>query len=151
MLRTIQQAYSKAPCFENVSELMTNIINAPVTRLDDFLFNSIKGVAGYLDLKAEIERTSRIYQNAHLKGEERILDICSQEHATAYINPIGGAELYAKARFQERGTQLSFLRPRPLTYSQGKCEFVPWLSMLDVLMFNERSSVQKLLAERDLQ
>lgn len=151
MLRTIQQAYSKAPCYEDASELMANIINAPVNRLDDFLFNSIKAVAGYLDIEAEIERTSRIYRNAHLKGEERILDICRQEHATVYVNPIGGTELYAKERFQEQGIQLSFLRPRPITYSQGKGEFVPWLSILDVLMFNERSAVRELLAERDVQ
>jgi hypothetical protein len=151
LLRTIRQAYAKAPCYNKVIELIEQIVNYPTNKLDDFLLNSIRSVAGYLSLKVEIESTSRVYQNAYLKGQERILNICQQEHADIYINPIGGTELYDKAIFEKQGVQLAFLRPRQISYLQGKGEHVPYLSILDVLMFNETGEVTKLLAERDLE
>jgi hypothetical protein len=97
----------------------------------------------------EIVPTSRAYENAHLKGQERILDICRQERAEVYINSIGGKLLYDPAVFLSQGIQLHFLRSRAVSYPQGKAEFVPWLSIMDVLMFNEPSAVRQLLHEMD--
>lgn len=149
-LRTIQLAYGRAPCYAQVFSLLESLINYPSIRLDEFLLNSLREVMRYLSLEVEIVSTSRIYKNAHLKGQERILDICRQERANVYINPIGGVDLYDRASFSEQGLSLCFLRSRPINYSQGKEEHVPWLSILDVLMFNKPSSVRGLLAERDL-
>lgn len=150
LLRTIRQAYGKAPCYIQVSALLESLINYPSTRLDEFLLNSLREIVHYLSLEVEIVSSSRIYKNAHLKGEERILDICRQEQANIYINPVGGVDLYDRASFSKQDLSLYFLRSRPISYSQGKGEHVPWLSILDVLMFNEPSAVRRLLAEKDL-
>lgn len=150
LLRTIRQAYGKAPYYAPVSALMENLINYPATRLDAFLLNSIREIVRYLSLGVEIVNTSRIYKNAHLKGQERILDICRQERADTYINPIGGMGLYDRTRFAERGLSLYFLRSRPISYSQGKGEHIPWLSIMDLLMFNEPAVTRRLLTEMDL-
>lgn len=150
LLRTIRQAYAKAPCYAEVSTLMERIIRHPVRRLDEFLLNSLREIAGYLALPAEIVGSTRGYGNAQLHGQERILDICRQEGATRYINAIGGETLYERARFSEQGVELRFLRSRPLHYAQGDAEFVPWLSILDVLMFNPQPQARRLLDEMDL-
>lgn len=150
LVRTIRQAYGKAPCYAQVSVLIERVINYPARKLDDFLLFSLREVARYLSLEVEIVNTSRIYKNSHLKGQDRILDICRQEQAGRYINPIGGQGLYDKATFMAHGLQLQFLRPRPISYPQGNGEFVPWLSILDVLMFNEQTDVRQLLTEIDL-
>jgi len=150
LLRTIRQAYRRAPCYVQASALLESIINHPSTRLDEFLLNSIREIVSYLSLEVEIVASSHIYQNTHLKGQERILDICRQEHASIYINPIGGVDLYDRASFSKYDLSLCFLRSRQVGYSQGKGEHVPWLSIMDVLMFNEPSVVRRLLAERDL-
>ena len=150
LLRTIRQAYGKAPCYAQASSLMENLIHYPSSRLDEFLLNGLCEVARYLSLEVEIVSTSRIYENAHLKGQERILDICRQEQAHVYINPIGGVGLYDRARFSQQGLRLDFLRSRPVSYAQGKGEHVAGLSMMDVLMFNEPTAARRLLAEMDL-
>lgn len=150
LLRTIRQAYVRAPCYVPVYTLMENLINYPSPRLDEFLLNSIREVVHYLSLKVEIVNSSRFYNNARLKGQERILDICRQERADVYINPIGGVNLYDRANFSKQDLSLYFLRSRPVIYSQGKSEHVPWLSIMDVLMFNEPTAVKQLLAEMDL-
>ncbi len=150
LTRTIRQAYGQAPCYARVSALIGCLVNYPSVRLDEFLLNSIRQIVNCLSLDVEIVSTSRIYKNAHLKGQERILDICRQERADVYINPIGGESLYDRASFLEQGIKIHFLRSRPVSYPQGKDEHIPWLSILDVLMFNEPSAVRQLLAEMDL-
>ena len=150
LLRTIRQAYGGAPCYAQVSILLENVINYPSIRLDEFLLNSLRQVLSYLALEVEIVSTSRSYKNAHLKGQERILDICRQEQADTYINPIGGVNLYDRSRFLKHNVPLYFLRSRPVNYCQGKVEHVAWLSIMDVLMFNEPAAVRRLFTEIDL-
>lgn len=150
LMCTIRQAYGSAPCYMQVSTLLESLINYPSVRLDEFLLNSLREIVRYLSLEVEIVSTSRVYKNAPLKGPERILDICLQERADRYINPIGGLDLYDRASFLEQGIQLNFLRSRPIAYHQGKGEFVPWLSILDILMFNGPPAVRQLLSEMDL-
>lgn len=150
LLRTIRQAYGHAPYYIKVSALLEGLINYPLIQLDEFLLNSLREVVRYLSLEVEIVNTSRIYKNAHLKGQERILDICRQEQADIYINPIGGIDLYDRASFSKQELSLYFLRSRPVSYSQGKGGHVAWLSIMDVLMFNEPNAVRRLLTEVDL-
>ncbi|MGZ5007865.1 MAG: WbqC family protein [Methylobacter sp.] len=150
LMLTIQQAYRYAPCYPQLIALMERIVYFPSIRLDEFLLNSLREIAGYLELETEIVNSSRIYQNRHLKGQERILDICRQERAGAYFNSIGGIDLYDKAAFMEQGIQLNFLRSLPINYCQGKGGHVPWLSILDVLMFNEPDDVRRLLGQREI-
>lgn len=150
LLRTVHQAYGKAPCYAKVSALLESLINFPSVRLDEFLLNSLREVARYLALEVEIVSTSRIYKNASLKGQERILDICRQECANIYINPIGGVILYDHASFSQQGLSLYFLRSRPVSYSQGTGGHVAGLSIMDALMFHDPSVVRQLLTEMDL-
>ena len=150
LIRTIHQAYCQAPCYEKVVVLINRLVNYPSVKIDEFLLNSLREIVQYLSLEVEIVDSSRVYNNAHLKGEERILDICRQEQADVYINTIGGIDLYDRNRFLNDGIQLYFMRPRPVNYPQGQSEHVSWLSILDVLMFNAPPAVRQLLAEMDL-
>jgi hypothetical protein len=150
LMRTIRQSYKQAPCYASVSVLVENLIHYPTIRLDEFLLHSLNEIVRYLSLDVEIVGSSRFYNNAQLKGQERILNICQQEQTDIYINPIGGVDLYDRDSFLAQDIQLYFSRSRPISYSQGKTEHIPWLSILDVLMFNEPAAVRQLLTETDL-
>jgi len=104
----------------------------------------------FLDIRTELVPTSAIYENQHLKGQERILDICRQEKATRYINPIGGRELYDKDLFRAEGIELFFHQSRRVAYPQAGNDFVPWLSVADVLLYNDPAAVRAMLTEYDL-
>jgi hypothetical protein len=66
--------------------------------------------------------------------------------ATTYVNAIGGTELYASEDFAARGVELRFIRTRSLEYVQFGQPFVPWLSIVDVMMFNSPDRVRELVA-----
>lgn len=150
-VRTVAQNYKKAPHFGEVIGLLDNILKTECETISELAFNSIRSVADYLGLSTTFEPTSARYQNAELKGQERILDICKKEQADHYINPIGGQELYSKAAFEAAGIKLNFIKQKPVVYEQfNKDKFVPWLSILDVLMFNGISGTRALLDEYEL-
>ncbi len=150
LLKTIAQSYRKAPYYEDVFPLLENIINDPAEDIAAYCGQSLTKTANYLEIKTEIVSSSRQYGNAALKAQERILDICKQEEATHYINPINGQELYDKSFFEEKGVTLSFIMAKSQPYPQFKNEFVPWLSVIDVLMFNSVPEIHDLLQAYDL-
>lgn len=71
-----------------------------------------------------------------MKSEEKVLALCHKLEATQYINSIGGQELYHRDTFRAQQIQLNFIRSRPLEYAQFGNDFIPWLSIADVMMFN---------------
>ncbi len=150
LLKTIEQAYKKAPQFGVVFGLIEQIVNNKSGKITDFIADSFVVLNNYLDIKTEIVRTSAIYNNTHLKAQERILDICKQEQAHHYINPIGGMELYDRHYFEESKIKLNFIKAKPIHYQQFKNEFVPWLSILDLLMFCDVPTIQAFLLEFEL-
>jgi WbqC-like protein family len=147
LLKTIEQSYKKAPYFDETFGLMEQILRLPTTNLSEWIAGSFGLLNAHLGIPTEIVASSGIYQNTHLKAQERILDICRQERATHYINPIGGTELYDKATFETEGMTLNFLKTNRIEYPQFKNEFVPWLSILDVMMFNTPETIQGFLEE----
>ncbi len=150
LLKTFVQAYRRAPHFEDVAPILEQVIFFESNSLDAFLLNSITRVAEFLGINTEICGTSRIYQNAPLKGQSRILDICRAEAASIYINAIGGTDLYEQRAFSEVGISLRFLKPNPLMYSQSCEPFVEKLSIVDLMMFAGRASAQSQLNEFQL-
>lgn len=150
LLKTIEQSYKKAPYYSSVFELIRDSILTEENNLARFNTIQIKNVCRYLGVKTEIIESSKIYKNAELKGQDRILDICLQEMADVYINPIGGLDLYNKSLFEKKNIKLFFIKSDPIIYTQFKNTFVPWLSMIDVLMFNSREEVIDLLNKKEL-
>lgn len=148
--KTIEQAYRKAPFYETVLPLTAKIINFEAANVAAFIRHSLEVLTPYMGIETELIPSSTIYENGHLKAQDRILDICRHEKATHYINPIGGMELYQKEDFADAGIRLNFIRSLPITYPQFNHEFVAWLSVLDILMFNEPASIRTMLDKYEL-
>ena len=149
-LRTLHQAYGRAPYYASVAPLIERVLAHPALHLDEYLRQSLQVLQGHLGLRCELVVSSSCYGNAHLKGQARILDICRQESAKVYVNAIGGQSLYDAAAFAAGGMTLQFLHSLPVSYEQGAGVHVPWLSIVDVLMFNSPAEVRDLLASFEL-
>ncbi|GHB75828.1 hypothetical protein GCM10007390_32080 [Persicitalea jodogahamensis] len=150
ILKTISQAYRKAPQFETVFPLVEDIITDQSESVADFCLQSLVKTARFMNIDTEIVKTSRQYNNSDLKGQHRILSICQKEGASHYINPIRGQALYDKHLFCNEGITLNFIHTTPRAYPQFKNDFVPLLSILDIMMFNNQKEIQDLLGEYDL-
>lgn len=149
-LKTVSQSYQKAPYYGKVFVLIEEIVNLEVKTIHELTHSALKITCAFMGIRTEIIPSSTRYNNTELKGQERILDICKQENASHYINPIGGMELYDKDRFEKEGIRLSFIKSVASPYSQFKNAFVPWLSVIDILMFNDQEDISKHLKAYEL-
>jgi hypothetical protein len=152
LLKTIEQGYRKAPFYQTVMPLTEKIINFTTDSIANLVYFSLVELNQYLGLSTRLVQSSTIYNNADLKAQERILDICRQEKALHYINPIGGTDLYDKPTFAKAGMELSFIKALKVEYPQvnNRTEFVPWLSIIDVLMMNDVPTVKTMLGAYEL-
>ena len=84
------------------------------------------------------------------KGIDIVIDICKALNASIYINAIGGQDLYSKEAFAQNQINLKFIKSHPINYPQFNNEFVPWLSIIDIMMFNSKNEIKKMLNEYEL-
>ena len=152
-LNQLKKSYAKAPYFKEIEELLQEIFNENYTEstsIADLFIKHVELIAQYLEIDIELSTSSKAFNNSMLKGQSRIIDICSLVSAQKYINPIGGKELYTTEAFEEENIELSFMQSKPFEYKQFDNEFVPWLSILDVLMFNSKEEVKHQLNQFEL-
>ncbi len=148
LLKQWKGAYAKAPYFTEIYPLMERIMACPEQNLFRFIHASIVEICGYLGITTPIRIASEIPINHALRGQEKVLALCAAMGANTYINGMGGIELYDRETFRARGIDLRFLRPEPIAYPQFGAPFVPWLSILDLLMFNPRETVAEWVDRR---
>jgi hypothetical protein len=141
MLNQFRGAYERAPYFSSTYPLIEKIINNEETNLFSFLHSSILEVCCYLNIDTEILVSSQIAIDHDLKAQEKVLALCGALGADQYINTTGGVNLYSKSAFHAHGIELQFIRAKDFEYTQFGSAFVPWLSIVDILMFNSIEAV----------
>lgn len=145
ILRRIEAAYRPAPHFATVFPFVEELMNFGDANVAAFNVNLIERIAARLGIRTRFVLSSAMVKDDSLAGQERVIDMCRRLGATRYVNPVGGARLYAAERFAASGMNLSFLQPAPAAYPQFGQPPVPDLSIIDVLMFNGDETVARLL------
>lgn len=145
-LNQMRGSYMKAPQFNAVWPLLERIVECEDNNLFRYIYHSILEISKYLDIKTNICLSSEVSIDHDLKNQNKVIALCKAVGATNYINTSGGIDLYSKAVFDGAGLQLNFIKALPSEYAQLGNKFVPWLSIIDVLMFNSRSSSQEQIA-----
>lgn len=136
LLNQIKSAYRRAPCFAQTFPLVEQIVRYEEANLFRFLHHSIVKTCEHLGITTETSISSGIAIDHSLKGQDKVIALCEAVGASTYINTIGGMDMYSKETFREQGIELKFIKSRPFDYEQLGSEFVPWLSIIDVMMFN---------------
>jgi hypothetical protein len=145
-LKKITASYSKCPFYDDVMPLISEVFLHKETNLFGFIYNAIEQTRSYLDIKCELRISSTLKVDHSLKSAERVKAICNSLKASEYINPQGGTELYDHQDFKNSGLVLKFIQTNNITYRQTVPEFVPHLSIIDVLMNIGKEETKKLIS-----
>lgn len=145
--QTLTRNYKKAPFFRETYDLIRQVLGKDCDSISELAVQSVQLVSEYLGITTQFKISSEAYQNQTLQKQERLIDICKQEKATEYFNLIGGKELYDKGDFRKEDIVLHFIQSLPIEYKQFKNPFVPWLSVIDVMMFNDKESISEFLTK----
>lgn len=143
LLNQLRGAYRRAPHFEQTFPLIEQVMQYPEKNLFLFLHNSIVQVCAHLGITTKIIVSSEVAIDHQLQAQDKVLALCEALGANTYVNAIGGVELYSKETFLKKSIELQFIKSLPFKYSQFGNEFVPWLSIIDVMLFNPLSAVQQ--------
>lgn len=149
IIKTINLAYKKAPYYNLVFPSIEEIIKTKGS-ISDLVLKSVLWIKEYLDIDTEIILSSSIDKNNELKGQDKIIEIVKKLNGNHYINAIGGQELYDKEIFNNNGIKLNFIKMKEIKYKQFNNEFVPNLSIIDVLMFNSPEKIREMLDDYQL-
>ena len=150
LLDQLAGAYRRAPFFAETFPVIEQVIAAPPRNLFEYVHHSIFTIAAHLEIRTPLIVSSTVPADHTLKAEQRVLALCDALGATRYINSSGGRDLYSTDAFAARGIELRFLQSRTAPYRQFNDTFVANLSIVDVLMFNSRDTVRRMLSEYDL-
>jgi hypothetical protein len=145
MLNIIKSSYNKAPYFQETFELISKCLNNPEVNLFRFIYDSIVLINAHLEIKTPIIISSEVNIDHTLKSQDKVLSLCKEQNADVYINSIGGIELYDKEVFKQNNIKLNFIKSNPIQYKQFNNGFVPWLSIIDIMMFNSKEQVKEYL------
>lgn len=144
--RSIELSYKKSPNFKSFWPVVDSVLSFEAQTASELIIRSVTSVCDYLEIKTVFEVSGQAYAATKGLGRvERIIAICQQNEATTYINAIGGMSLYDKNNFEPQKIFLKFLKPELFMYKNGAREFVPWLSIIDLLMWNNQEEVQDYL------
>ena len=141
----------RAPYHKAVTSIVEEVFDA--TTDDSLVHLNVCGLAAVCRYLG-IPFSYRICSDLNLSFPEVMrpgdwaLEICSLLGAKSYLNPASGREIFDLHEFARRGVALKFARPEEFVYATGSYGFEPYLSILDVLMWNAPDVVAKAAIQR---
>ena len=148
-LKTVEATYKKAIFFETTFAFLQHFLqNKNYSTINELACDSVIKVANLLQANTSFSNAQNYeYRSKDLvTGEDKILSLCALTGANQYINAKNGEALYNRERFQSQGIQLNFLNINKVEYKQFDGQaFLPSLSIIDVMMFNNVNQIKKML------
>ena len=134
--RSIQTFYRKADYYESYIDFFERVYKKNWKLLIDINMETTYYLMKQLEINVEIYFTSKILKNYEFKGKtQRIIDICEVLGADVYLSGPGGKHYLEPGLFERNGIKLVYQNYAPKEYKQLYGEFIPNLSVID-LLFN---------------
>lgn len=145
-LNKIREAYKHHPYFKDHYENIADIINRPYEFLEEYNMSLIKYFKDFLSIESEFVHS----RDLTLEGSKSdlILSICNELKADTYIAGSSGPDYLDVSTFRECGIDLFYNEYNKREYCQYKSpSFVPYMSILDIIMNLDKSDAIKLIEE----
>jgi len=138
----------KAKYFNETYDLISECFDIDVNSLSKLNIFILERVCRFLDINFNYQFFSEMTINIESISHpgDWALFISNELKAREYINPPGGVDLFEPAKFAELGIKLNFIYPGEIIYQQGsKKNFISNLSIIDILMWNSKHEIKKML------
>lgn len=139
----------KAPYYEDILNLLNEIFSIEYNTFMDLIIQTTKFICNYLDIELKYRIASAInFDKKIIEGPgDWALSICNSLNAQNYVNPYSGYEIFDENKYNKNGIDIKFLKSKLTPYKQSlRKEFMPALSILDLMMFNSKEEVNKILS-----
>lgn len=144
------QHYKKnSPYYNTVIELLHECLITDELSLSKLNVRCLKTICDYLDIRFEYVFFSEMrLELGPINGPgEWSLRIAEALGADEYVNPPGGIALFDPSLFESAEIKLTFRNMPPMEYVCNGYDYIPNLSIIDVLMWNSPIEIKKNLDE----
>lgn len=127
----------RAPYYATVMQLIQDVLNCHTPYISELAINSVIKTCQYLGIELNYDIYSHMdLPLVHVDApDEWALEITKAMQYDTYVNPPGGKTFFDADKYQKANIELEFLTQELQEYNQRVREFVPGLSILDVMMF----------------
>jgi len=150
-LNLLNRAYNEAPFFDAVIPVIECVLSDLSINLAQVNAKSVDQVFRYLGISKKLVFSSSFPKSGQQTGMDRLIELLRCLGIRDYVNASSGKSLYSKADFSERGVQLRFINGGLCTYRQINEKFTPNLSIIDIMMWCEKSFIIESLMDFELE
>lgn len=140
--------YKQAPYFNYVVDFLNDCLsNSSHNNLSEFNTILLRKICSLLCIKTDITILSKKFpaiESAN-SADEWGIKVSKALNATTYINAIGGKDFYNQEKYRDNGISIHFIKPSLSPYKQFDKHFIPGLSIIDVMMFNDINKIKDML------
>lgn len=133
--------YSRAEHFKDHKDFFEEIYSMKWEKLHDLNMKTMTYLLEQLEITTPYHLSSQLLKK-ELKGTERLVEICRKLDADVYLSGISGKDYLDLKLFEDAGIKVEFQNYKPREYKQLFGEFIPNLSIVDML-FNIGDEAKK--------
>lgn len=139
----------EAPHYAQVTAMLSATLARDFRTIAELNTALLGMVCGHLAIRTPISVCSQLGLELPPDSDagEWALHIARGLGASEYRNPSGGRSLFDEALYARHGIRLSFHKHRALSYATGSLPFVPDLSIIDWMMWNDAPTLHAWLGE----
>ena len=142
--KSILYNYARAPYFDEIKDFVESIFEKKFQYLVDLNTEIIKFIMNELEIKSKIVFSSEL--EISKKGSDRVLDICKAVGADYYITGTFWAESNLRVEeFKKSNIDVEFQKFQHPIYKQIHGEFIPEMSIIDLLFNEGKKEAKKIL------
>lgn len=144
----------KAPFYKETVEFLHNVLESDTwTSIAELNIKTTKAVCDYIGISTVFSVFSDMAINidAVCAPDEWALNITKAMRGEIYVNPPGGESFFDRRKYDASGIELLFLKSNLPPYIQRIGRFEPGLSIIDVMMFNDKEQIQWMLNDYTLE
>lgn len=141
--------YKKAPNYNKVINLVEDVFSIDTIWISDLAIRSIVKTCEYLGIDMQYD----IFSKMNLKlpqikePDEWALYITKELGYSTYVNPPGGMSFFNREKYRKSDIDLQFLLQEIIPYRQNRENFMPALSIIDIMMFCSCSEICEMLCK----
>jgi len=145
-----QHYKKKAPYFHETYRLVEECLTIEERSISRLNVAILEKVCLHIGIPFEYEYFSEMQLELESVEEpgDWALYISEKIGAEEYVNPPGAATMFDSSKFEASGIKLTIRKQLPIEYSCPGYEFVPGLSIIDVLMWNSPDKVKDYLDKK---
>ena len=150
LLRQLEHYRKHAPHYDTVTALVERSLAAETSSLARLCAAFLANTCALLDIAFTFRFFSEMdLELGPIEGPgDWALRISQAMGAAQYVNPPGGEGIFDRAEFSRAGIDLEIRHFRDMVYQPQSYAYIPTLSIVDLLMWNEPTKVKAYLDQQ---